>query len=732
MLFVTAAFVAFCGVPELAFGDSVAECGEECLAGSAQSPVIEGAAPSDGSAKEDPGAADEPSPDGAENTAEEGFAGGAADAETPADAPSPEVPADAPSPEVPEGAPVSEGVAGAADAAEAPALEPEEAPEAEVAADPAASAPDGWTVDGSGSIYYYENGAARTGWLVADTYLSYGMQRYWFDMDGRLVVGSLVDAGGGAWAYARPEGFVARGKYVASDGRVYLADNDGRLEGAGWCVTDAYDGGMQRYYVDASTHAAATGFFEADGSSYYGLPGDGRELRGAAAVGGDLVLADNDGRLLRRGWAVTDSYGQGLQRYWFEGFRAARSALVDAGGGAWAYARPEGFVARGKYVASDGRVYLADNDGRLEGAGWCVTDAYDGGMQRYYVDASTHAAATGFFEADGSSYYGLPGDGFVLREAYGYGKSWVLLADNDGQLASKEGWMVTGRYTSGSLQRYFVAAIDGRFFGAKVGFFTVDGYGKFYGLASRGYVARGKETYSKDRMLLADNEGRLVDAAAGSWLVTGLYDGGSLQRYRIEDCGEGYVGARLGLFVLDEDYYYGRDDEGFVVRGTWRPSVIRIYIANNEGHLAHAVKNATGGWTWIDENGRINRSQAIDIVVSTARSSLGIPYVWSGESPLDGGMDCSGLVYYCYKQLGIVLSRVTYDNMVGEGVEVSLADAQPGDLIFMYYSDRGPEHVVLYVGNGMVIEEPSFNMKCQYVSLASKYATRVQVKRIIA
>ena len=231
-------------------------------------------------------------------------------------------------------------------------------------------------------------------------------------------------------------------------------------------------------------------------------------------------------------------------------------------------------------------------------------------------------------------------------------------------------------------------------------------------------------------MLIADNDGKLVDAEAGSWLVTGLYDGGDLQRYRIENCIDGYVGVRIGLFVIGDYYYYGRDDEGFVVRGAWRQSVTRVYIANNEGHLAHAVQNANGSWTWVDENGRNNRDQAIGIVVSTARASLGIPYVWGGDSPLDGGMDCSGLIYYCYNQLGISLSRVTYDNMVGEGTEVSLDEARPGDLIFMYYSDRGPEHVVLYVGNGMIIEEPNFNMNCQYVSLASKNATHVQVKRI--
>ena len=168
---------------------------------------------------------------------------------------------------------------------------------------------------------------------------------------------------------------------------------------------------------------------------------------------------------------MDDGYrSYGLQRYWFDSAgRLVVGSLADVGGGEWAYARPEGFVVRGKYVAADGSVYLADNDGRLERAGWVVTDSYDGGMQRYWVDASTHAAATGFFEAEGSSYYGLPGQGLVLRGVRSYGDSWVLLADNDGRLSSSEGWLTTGLYTSGGLQRYYIANIEGDFYGAKPG-----------------------------------------------------------------------------------------------------------------------------------------------------------------------------------------------------------------------------------------------------------------------
>lgn len=116
--------------------------------------------------------------------------------------------------------------------------------------------------------------------------------------------------------------------------------------------------------------------------------------------------------------------------------------------------------------------------------------------------------------------------------------------------------------------------------------------------------------------------------------------------------------------------------------------------------------------------------------MSTANSLLGVPYVWLGVYPQDGGMDCASFTWYVYRQLGINIGFETY-YQVNDGYEVSLATAQPGDLIFMYSSWRGPEHVVLYAGNGMIYEEPDFGGHCQYVPLASKNAYDIHVRRII-
>ncbi|MFC9847373.1 NlpC/P60 family protein [Streptomyces sp. NPDC060223] len=83
-----------------------------------------------------------------------------------------------------------------------------------------------------------------------------------------------------------------------------------------------------------------------------------------------------------------------------------------------------------------------------------------------------------------------------------------------------------------------------------------------------------------------------------------------------------------------------------------------------------------------------------------ARAQVGKPYVWGATGP--GSYDCSGLTQAAWKAAGVTLPRVTYDQVTA-GTTVSLADAQPGDLVF-FYGDVS--HVGLYIGNGMMIHAP--------------------------
>lgn len=216
----------------------------------------------------------------------------------------------------------------------------------------------GW----SGLSYNDANGNPYTGWVV-DDHAGGGLQRYYIQ-DGTAVTGLFEEvlAGVRSWFYAHADGSVVRGKWDNGAGRVYLADNEGRLaalgadgRGSGWLVTGAYDGGqLQRYYIDGESHAAVSGYFNVDasgnlttdgsGESYFGVGGEGYVLRGTGrGVRKDWLVADNDGKLAKNEWVVTSAFGQGLQRYWFDGTATiAKQGLYHTGGGWWTYVTDAG------------------------------------------------------------------------------------------------------------------------------------------------------------------------------------------------------------------------------------------------------------------------------------------------------------------------------------------------------------------------------------------------------
>jgi cell wall-associated NlpC family hydrolase len=91
--------------------------------------------------------------------------------------------------------------------------------------------------------------------------------------------------------------------------------------------------------------------------------------------------------------------------------------------------------------------------------------------------------------------------------------------------------------------------------------------------------------------------------------------------------------------------------------------------------------------------------------VSTAVSLLGIPYQWGGEST-QSGFDCSGMVQYVYRNVGIDLPRVAQNQYdAGPGVPPG-ATVEPGDLVFFGSGVNDVSHVGMYVGDGLMIDAP--------------------------
>ncbi|MFF4363433.1 C40 family peptidase [Streptomyces sp. NPDC001604] len=97
--------------------------------------------------------------------------------------------------------------------------------------------------------------------------------------------------------------------------------------------------------------------------------------------------------------------------------------------------------------------------------------------------------------------------------------------------------------------------------------------------------------------------------------------------------------------------------------------------------------------------------------IEWAMHQLGTLYQWGGSctnaygpDPM-GRCDCSSLMQQAYAHAGVHLTRTTY-TQVGEGKAVSAKNLQPGDLIFSRGTAARPEHVGMYMGEGLVIEAP--------------------------
>lgn len=114
-------------------------------------------------------------------------------------------------------------------------------------------------------------------------------------------------------------------------------------------------------------------------------------------------------------------------------------------------------------------------------------------------------------------------------------------------------------------------------------------------------------------------------------------------------------------------------------------------------------------------------------VVSDARRYLGVPYLWGGTDP-SKGLDCSGLVQQVYGDLGISLPRVSRDQADTGTTVGSLADAQPGDLLFF---GSPIHHVAIYEGNGMMIEAPHTGQSVKEIKVSDFGEPVSKIQRVL-
>jgi len=117
-------------------------------------------------------------------------------------------------------------------------------------------------------------------------------------------------------------------------------------------------------------------------------------------------------------------------------------------------------------------------------------------------------------------------------------------------------------------------------------------------------------------------------------------------------------------------------------------------------------------------------------VISAAKTALGVPYTWGGNS-LQGGVDCSGLLQQAFAAAGIEIPRVSYQQ-ANSGTRIAMSALRPGDLVAWDNSSRnnGADHIALYIGGGQVIEaaRPGTVVRIRSIE-GDEGAYGVQIKR---
>jgi cell wall-associated NlpC family hydrolase len=105
-------------------------------------------------------------------------------------------------------------------------------------------------------------------------------------------------------------------------------------------------------------------------------------------------------------------------------------------------------------------------------------------------------------------------------------------------------------------------------------------------------------------------------------------------------------------------------------------------------------------------------------VVRIAEQMIGTPYRYGGSAP--NGFDCSGLVQYTHRQVGIAVPRTTGSQLAQARIPEREA-LLPGDLLFFHIDAQKSQHVGIYEGDGVFIHAPSSGKRVSRASLENPF-----------
>ncbi|MGI5976345.1 MAG: SH3 domain-containing protein [Candidatus Limivicinus sp.] len=194
-------------------------------------------------------------------------------------------------------------------------------------------------------------------------------------------------------------------------------------------------------------------------------------------------------------------------------------------------------------------------------------------------------------------------------------------------------------------------------------------------------------------------------------------------------------GPSMTSAILGE-FFYGNKVLLMAVQGDWAQVsyegtpgfVYASYV--KEGSYSSGTEDNSGA----EESGSPSTpagSATGQNVANYALQFVGYNYCWGGASP-ETGFDCSGLVYYVYRQFGYTLNRVANDQ-ARNGVHVEPSELQPGDVLCFYSGSSYIGHAGIYIGDGKFVHASNSTTGVIISELSGHYSTRgFEARRIIA
>ena len=117
----------------------------------------------------------------------------------------------------------------------------------------------------------------------------------------------------------------------------------------------------------------------------------------------------------------------------------------------------------------------------------------------------------------------------------------------------------------------------------------------------------------------------------------------------------------------------------------------------------------------------LSSSSAGEQLLSVAKQYTGVPYKWGGTTP--AGFDCSGLIQYAGKQVGLTLPRTAAQQATVGTAVPGLAQARPGDLVVL----ENGHHIGIYVGDGKMLHAPKTG---DVVKISKVWETPMTIRRL--